>query len=279
MDMRLGYFKSPLGNVGDDLNLWLFTKLFGASTFSEDSNNVLIGIGSILDSRWSKFDKKVVFGSGARGYDELPNIDDDWDIKFVRGPLTKKAISSMVSVKYLTDPAILISDFYNSISKPKKVGLIPYYKADLNFWAEIASELGMELISPTCSVEEFSKAICECEFIITEAMHGAIFSDSLRIPWYSFSQVTIFKEAETHSFKWRDWCLSMNMEYEDCVFPQIWRDDGFIKSTLKKNHIKSKIKKITKSKCFLSDDGIFNKNKSLVKGELDGLIRELTSKY
>ena len=73
--MRLYYWESPFGNVGDDLNRWLWPRLFG-DVFDDDDETVLIGIGSILAPGYEKhyrvYRKKIVLGAGARSAESPP---------------------------------------------------------------------------------------------------------------------------------------------------------------------------------------------------------------
>jgi len=44
--------------------------------------------------------------------------------------------------------------------------------------------------------------------LITEAMHGAIVADTMRIPW-----IPVKTHGSILDFKWQDWCASMAMEH------------------------------------------------------------------
>lgn len=259
--VTLGYYKAPRGNVGDDLNTWLWPKVFPELMFEQDNNEVFIGIGSILDSRWENFDKKYVFGAGARSLESAPLIDSSWDISFVRGPLTQNSLISKSKVPIITDPAILISDYYKKNSYSNKIGIVPYFKADMFFWKKVSEKLGFELISPLLPVDTFASKISECGYIITEAMHGAIFADALRIPWLPISQITAFNESITHNFKWTDWCASVEMNFNEIQLPQLWSNDSKLKQWTKFKLTTSKLLKVKKSQFLLSEHAIFTEKK------------------
>src|SRR5690606_20378792 len=92
--MRNIYFKSEIGNFGDDLNGWLWPRLFKG--FEKGDDISFIGIGSILDARFNSNEavrcskRKIVFGTGVRpSLTGAPlSLDPDWDIRFLRGPLS-----------------------------------------------------------------------------------------------------------------------------------------------------------------------------------------------
>src|SRR5205814_2371845 len=45
--------------------------------------------------------------------------------------------------------------------------------------------------------------------LVTEAMHGAVVADALRVPWIALRMYSKIDE-----FKWRDWCASLRLPYE-----------------------------------------------------------------
>ncbi len=234
--MKLYYFQSSEGNFGDDLNAWLWPKLLGDNFFDPNSLNLLIGIGTLLNHRIPKAKSTIVFGSGF-GYGSLPAIDPTWTFLCVRGPKTAEALSLPAELA-ITDPALLIHPFTRDIVKPLKnrVGYIPHCDsvaaAD---WDFIAREAGLHFIDPRWSVDRVMQEIGQCEYVVTEAMHGAIFSDAMRVPWIAASAYSYIS-----SFKWQDWCASMDINYQPVSLPSVWSGDGDaspfsrVKSSLKR---------------------------------------------
>ena len=47
------------------------------------------------------------------------------------------------------------------------------------------------------------------DVVIAEAMHAAIVADALRVPWIPVN----FHGSHINSFKWNDWCGSLDVEY------------------------------------------------------------------
>jgi succinoglycan biosynthesis protein ExoV len=209
----LGYQQAAVGNVGDDLNPWLLKRLLPRVRF-EASDQVLLCIGSILVSeRWDSYSRKLVLGSGARALDRLPKLDSSWDVRFVRGPHSAKALG----VKFISDPALLISRFVSPATHRKGVGIVPYYRSSRRHWSAIAARLGARIVSPHLDVERFVDALNRCERVFCEAMHGSIFADALRIPWRPVTFQNIMHEGEAHQFKWRDWVASVDLPFDPVV--------------------------------------------------------------
>lgn len=272
--MELGYFKGNIPNVGDELNPYLWDRLL-PNVISSKNADLFIGIGSILDKRYEGDRKKIIFGAGARGENSVPVIDNTWDIKFVRGPLTSSLLKARdVNAKHITDPAILVHKLFKPavLKQRTEVGLIPYFRTHHAPWKDIAEMLGARLISPSLPVDSFINFVSKCKFVITEAMHGAIISDSLRIPWIPFSSFSRVNEGATNSFKWNDWSLSMKVKCSLLKLPVFWPIERPSFSQLRKDWVKKKyvyqmIKRAVASNgYYLSQDAVFfNKLHMLVE--------------
>ena len=121
---------------------------------------------------------------------------------FVRGPYTAGA---MGGVPFITDPGILMGRFVTKVVPVYPVSFMPR-------WNSMGSELttnveaaGFHLIDPRLDVDTVTRDICCTGLLLTEALHGAIVADAIRVPWISI-------RAQDHSdFKWYDWCASMDM--------------------------------------------------------------------
>ena len=224
--MEYIYYKAKQGNFGDDLNAWLWPKFFGAHNTADD---YLLGIGSILFNRSELLKslqpkRKIVFGSGVRP-DYVPLvIDNSWDIRFLRGPLSSAALGN--GYKYISDAAYalrLTKDFkhFSSVQKKYEVSLMPYFHSVKYFdWKHICEQLGYHYISPLAEqgVEFTMQEIASSEKLITKAMHGAIVADALRVPWNRFVLSTPYTEGHMVSeFKWMDWLYSV----QQCIYNPI----------------------------------------------------------
>ncbi|WP_171035674.1 polysaccharide pyruvyl transferase family protein [Colwellia ponticola] len=235
--MKLFFHKDERGNFGDDLNesLW---QHYIPNLEKIDSTKNFVGIGTLLNHKLPK-GNKIIFGSGY-GYGQVPIVDKAWEFFAVRGPKTAEILK--IDKKFsITDPAILLGDFYeNKNKKTTKIGFIPHslscYYGD---WKEVCNSLGIELIDPCLSVEEFLAKLSKCESVICEAMHGAIAADALRIPW---KPIAIYPFI--FDFKWHDWTNSLNMEYKPTSVSPIWHVQRHYNT---KQHLTYQFKKTLKS--------------------------------
>ena len=223
--MKLVYYKSDHGNVGDEVNLWIWPKVFGDNFFNKRNDVAFMGIGSILmgNSKFielaNKSEKKVIFSTGVRSINENFNFDDSWDIRFVRGPYSSLRLTKEAN-NYIADGAYFLAllpqyKTYLNLPKKHKISFIPYFKSlDKVDWKAICDGLGWNLILPTDgNVEQFMIDIAESEQVISEAMHGCILADALRVPWKRLRFNAHMYEGERVSeWKWNDWMLSIDIK-------------------------------------------------------------------
>jgi hypothetical protein len=302
--MKYLYYKSDKGNFGDDLNPWLWSKFFGED--DEDGNDVLLGIGSILHNdidlikSLKSNHRKIVFGAGVRPSYTHFKIDKTWDIRFLRGPLSAGTFGN--KYKYIADAAYAIRltngfDSIINITKKHKVGLMPYYRSmDYYNWQSICDELGYHFISPYSEngVEETLREIASCDTLVTEAMHGAIAADILRVPWSRYVLSTPFTEGQMVSeFKWNDWLHSIRIADFDTTFIKFYRKSALNKYILKFTRdtinteflIKSIVKKdllktlLSITKFYLSDDNIISEIDEKFKNEIEAIQKDQALKF
>jgi succinoglycan biosynthesis protein ExoV len=211
--MKLEFFKAVPGNFGDDLNAWLWPQLFPGLLSREDGRR-LIGIGSILDARYSMLPgTKIVFGSGARMAATTPKLDASWDVRFVRGPLTAAALGLKPSVAITDGAAALGLLGWKRGGSPGGVGFMPHYRTlEVGDWQKICDRAGVRFIDPTKPVSEVLQAIGKVDRLVTEALHGAIVADLLRVPWLRVCGLgTRYEGVEVGEFKWFDWSRSLGV--------------------------------------------------------------------
>lgn len=201
--------KCPHGNFGDQLNIWLWPKLI-PEVINDQNQGLFVGIGTLLNTSLPINQKLAIFGSGV-GYGNLPQIQDVWHIYCVRGPRTASVLKLDPKLA-ITDAALLTRLCYQPTSVDgnlsKQVAFMPHWQTPMFLWQQACEQLGLTFIDPGESVDNVLDKISNAKYVLTEAMHGAIIADSLRIPW-----IAISTRPSINTFKWFDWCESMELEY------------------------------------------------------------------
>jgi succinoglycan biosynthesis protein ExoV len=214
--MELYYYKNREGNFGDDLNPYLWRNLIDNFDASKP-DTLFVGIGTILtESFFAQHGHRqlLVFGSGSRGFYQNFTIPDSCKIVFVRGPLTA-AVLNLPATCALTDPAyaLRLLPSYKRITPQKgRTGFMPHYASirRFNLIKRLCDVTGFLYIDPTAPVETVLANLSTCDHLISEAMHGAIIADSMRIPWTRVGlEVTYYEGVSINEFKWNDWMLSI----------------------------------------------------------------------
>ena len=262
-------------NFGDDLNPFLLGQLFSSSVLASKEVCIL-GVGSILNRRNAElvgsYRNKVVFSSGA-GYGEFAtDLDDSWEFACVRGPHTAKAMG-LAESSGICDGAVLLSDYYKPkpVRQRRGIVFIPHIKTHFatgRVLADISSELGWRYLTPDKAMEDFIDGVRSASLVVTEAMHGAILADTMRVPWIPIAM------HQHNEFKWRDWLSSIEQPYT-CSFikPSLWNPSGkSIKSGLKKPYQCWKMKQVKRNLLslqskmeILSKDDVLERHKLRLK--------------
>jgi succinoglycan biosynthesis protein ExoV len=220
--LKLFYFRGEhgVGNFGDELNQYIWPRLLSGA-FDEDDGTQFVGIGTLLNDRLPDAARTVVFGAGV-GYYGPPRRSDEWTIYCVRGPLSARALNVLPETA-VTDPAALIL----RIPRRQPAGprwtyaFMPHWQNQLGAWQRVCADVGIGFIDPRWRPEQVLDALHRTDLLVTEAMHGAIVADALRIPW-----VPVRTNEAIKSFKWEDWCQSMALEYRPHVLPTIWPESA-----------------------------------------------------
>ncbi len=213
--MKLCFWRSTSGNFGDQLNLWLWPRVL-PDFFDERDDVMFLGMGSLLGTTHLRHYHflpdavKLVFGTGYGGitFGAPPKVDDRWKIYFVRGPRTAKALGVHPELG-IGDPGSLISRIPETLNLPRLASgpaFMPHLESAANgAWKSIAEAAGLAYIDPRSPVESILRDLASASVVVTEAMHGAIVADALRIPWVPFAP------SEQHQAKWHDWADSLGI--------------------------------------------------------------------
>ena len=226
--MKLYCWQGEAKNFGDELNRLLWPALL-PDFFDDDASEIVLGIGSVLDRRHPPDRLKIVIGSGYGGYEGLPKIDRSWVIHWVRGPQTAELLG-LDPASGLGDPAMLWPLAPGLAAReiaPKgrpgygrsddgqpgygptgpDIGFMPHFESlARGHWADAAAAAGMRLIDPRDDPLEIVARIASCRMLVSEAMHGAIIADTLRVPW-----IALNPQAPVHRAKWHDWAGALGM--------------------------------------------------------------------
>lgn len=205
--MKLIFFRGIKPNFGDELNIWMWPRLV-EGLFDEDESSIFLGIGSIIWNRFPQEQKKIVFGAGFGGYTLPPIVDKNWKFYFVRGKLTAKTLGIDESLG-VGDAAILLrSCVKQKPEKRFKVSFMPHWQTTFEGnWEAACVFAGINYIDPCGSVEDVLYQILSSELVLTEAMHGAIVSDALRVPWMPIKPI-----QQDHRTKWFDWASALDLD-------------------------------------------------------------------
>ena len=228
--MAIHYFRDHVTvhnsrNFGDDINPFLLGALFHRSII--DSEDVcIVGIGTIINdgliAKLARFRRKIVFSSGV-GYGPVTpeQFDDSWRFVCVRGPHSAERLR-LPAERAICDGAVLLSRFFPPVASSQRAGVvfIPHINTSWvsgRVLAGICADLGFRYLSPDVDERDFIDGVRHARLVITEAMHGAILADAMRVPWIAVQ--LCFHEA----FKWRDWFASIDLPYRSAPLrPNVW---------------------------------------------------------
>ena len=246
--MAIHYFRDHVTvhrsrNFGDDVNPFLLGAIFPRALI--DSPTIcLIGIGTILNDalldKVTQFRRKIVFSSGV-GYGAVSphRFDDSWQFSCVRGPHSAEKLA-LPAERAICDGAILLRRYFAPLPESRRAGIVFIPHINTSWVAgqvlgEICTSLRMRYLSPDCEETQFIDGVRAARLVITEAMHGAILADTMRVPWIATR--LYFHEA----FKWRDWFASLELPYRcEPLKPSLWNAPGGIVGLLKRPYQRAK---------------------------------------
>lgn len=207
--MRLIHWRGERPNFGDELNLWLWPRLFGA-VFDDDDSTLFLGIGSIIGVHdLPSASRKLVFGAGfVPDYGRRPDLAQNWDIRFLRGPRTARLLGLPASLA-LGDPGVLVRRLLADRPRAAElVGFMPHWESVARGnWQAVCARAGVTFVDPTAPVEQTLATLLRTRLLVTEAMHGAIVADALRVPW-----VPVLPFDPRNRAKWDEWAGPLGID-------------------------------------------------------------------
>lgn len=200
--MQLYHWSGAARNFGDELNTLLWPRLL-PGFFDDDPAERFLGIGSVLDARHDAGAVKLVAGTGYGGYRAPPTLDTNWIIHWVRGPLTARQLS-LPEACGLGDPAMLLP---GPCAGGLSIGFMPHFESlERGAWVEAAHAAGITLIDPRGDPSAILASIGACRVMLSEAMHGVIVADAMRVPWIALRPL-----VSIHRAKWQDWAGALGL--------------------------------------------------------------------
>lgn len=190
-DLPLWYWRQKsFVNFGDYLSLKIVERMAKKPIkeyFKKPTNNIpkLLALGSIISFADSS---DVIWGSGINGKVLSPSQyahPETWDIRAVRGPLSRKFIIDELNVpcpKIYGDPALLIPrlfpEFKRKINPSRPYVIIPHYSELGQFDKSVMKNV----VYPTEAWDEVINKILDSEFVISSSLHGLIIAEAFGIP-------------------------------------------------------------------------------------------------
>lgn len=244
MELHLHRPADAPGHFGEALDRWLWQRLLPELPCLGHADDLFVATGAPLDGRLPAGRRKLIFGAGAACAGTAP-ADGSWDVRFVRGPLTARALGLDPHLA-ITDAAVLVREVVTprAARRHRRV-FMPRWRDAHPGWAGACRAAGMHYLDPRRPVGEVLDEIADAETLFTAVLHGAIIADCLRVPWVALRSVALGSvalrgDARAPDFQWRDWCASLALDYAPEDLPLLWlaRDDpsapGRLRATLKR---------------------------------------------
>lgn len=232
-------FAAGSANVGDELNEWIWPALLGDI---QRDKVAMLGIGTLLNTHFCRrledAEQIMVLGTGA-GYGTPPVLDRRWRVHAVRGLRTARALG-LDADRAVADAAYLLAslDWRGAAQTHGEVVVVPHHRS-LRYldWQGVCERAGVRLLSPLLPAAEFMQALAGARLVLSEAMHGAILADIVRVPWQGFGF-----GGQFNTEKWLDWAEMFGLELDLRQLPGFYDPARFSEGRPLRYHLGKVIK-------------------------------------
>ena len=201
--MQLYRWRGAARNFGDELNTLLWPRLL-PGFFDDDPAEQFLGIGSVLDARHDAGAVKLVAGAGYGGYRGPANAGYELDHPLGPWPAARRDSSACRRPAVWAIPAMLLP---GPCAGGRSIGFMPHFESlERGAWVEAAHVAGITLIDPRGDPAAILASIGACRVMLSEAMHGVIVADAMRVPWIALRPL-----APIHRAKWHDWADALGL--------------------------------------------------------------------
>lgn len=230
--LAIGYDGKPLAcNWGDDINYWFLKEIslqpvviYSQTVLNRlnfmSAHRHILGIGSIIGM--FSDENSIVWGSGIMD-SKLKDIIPPYDIRAVRGPLTRNKLLSMGidCPEVYGDPALLLPMVYTpKVMKKYKLGVIPHYSELENAKIIFRNRQDIHIIDMAHynDYHEIINSLYECEGVLSSSLHGLILGEAYKVPsvWVEFAE-----SKQRDRFKYHDFYASIGKDPEPVIISSI----------------------------------------------------------
>jgi succinoglycan biosynthesis protein ExoV len=211
--------------AADGINQWLWPRLM-PELCGRYGRTLFLGAGGLVDAGNPSLDhypRVVVFGAGARGPATLPDTAGDWDIRFVRGPETARAMG-LPSERWLCDPAVLAPKLHCARvprQGPRRIALALGGGLTAPVARALAKDADLVLLRPDQSPEAWIDRLLDCDAALCADQTVAAVADAYGIPWRQLRLHATEARGPGDTFEWLDWTKGMALVSHEIDLPDL----------------------------------------------------------